>query len=284
MNFEFLQIKKWNEKQVELLTFLDSDEPVIGEVIRHWIADCIVHFTEVNVPQNIVAHFLTKMEHVSIKGKKIPNQDYLISSTFGEIEEVEKESSIGPFVFVGNGYLINSGNRLTGKSGSRVKMTPVMVAFRVAQNIIDKYQEETRLVPRILINQLDEYAESKGIAVSLRTLQSSFEIKDTQTMLTSLISATELLLGLITELPKNNKLNKKLLKIYSDETLYKKYSINPEVIWSINNARIIRNIDMHVPSGGNETTLYEAVSYAHLLNLLIYSILSSGEVRLSKED
>jgi hypothetical protein len=283
MSNEILQAKKWNKTQQELLNFLDQTEPVAGSIIRKWIADSIVHFTDLNVPESIISHFLSKMEHISITGKKIPEPGlYFTSDMIGSRhdEEEEKESAIGPFVFVGNGYKITDNNRLSMKIGGRVRMTPVLVAFNVAQNIIDKYENEARIIPKTIIEELDKHKESTGIAVSLRLIQSSFENKDTQTMVTALVSATDLLLALIPELSKK-KIGDKLNKIYSDKVLHNKYSINPEIIWSINNARIIRNIDIHVSRRGNEMTLYEAVSYAHLLNLLIFSVLSSGELNLT---
>lgn len=283
MSSEILQTKKWNDNQKKLLEFLLQTEPVSGEVIRQWIASSIVHFTDLNVPQNIISHFLTKMEHVTVKGEKMSENDYYLTShVFDKLDK--KESAIGPFVFVGTGYQITDDNRLSMKIGGRVKMTPVLVAFDVAQNIIDKYENEVSIIPKVIINELDNYKESKGIASYLRDIQFSLEAKDIKTTLASLISATEQLLKLIPELPINDKLGKKLISLHDNISLLDKYSIKREIIWSLNNSRIIRNFDTHEPSDANRTTTYEAVGYVHLLNLMIFSMLSSGAIELTVID
>ncbi len=280
MTIKILQIKKWNNTQENLLRFLENTEPVTGTVIREWIANCIVHFTEVNVPQNIVAYFLTKMEHVSVKGKKIPD---IVYSTNQSYEEEEKESFIGPFEFVGNGYIINPGNILTGKSGGVVKMTPILVAFKVAQNLIDTYKDQNNIVPKILVTELEKYKETKGLSLSLSAIQVAFEKDDVNSMLTPIVTSTDLILSQIPELASQKDLKPKIQTAHDNKSIYNKYSMDSEILWSINNSRIIRNYNTHNPIKSNITTSYEAVGYTHLLCLLISSILSSGELTLTKE-
>ncbi len=279
MTTQITQIEKWNNRQRELLKFLGTTEPVRGNIIREWIAECIVHFTEVNVPQNIIAYFLTKMEHISIKGKKKLKTIYFQDDD----EEEEKESFIGPFEFVGNGYLITSGNILTGKQGGHVKMTPILVAFRVAQNLIDTYKDQNNIIPKILITELEKYKDTKSLSLSLSTIQTAFEKDDIDSMLISIITSTDLILSLIPELSSTKDLKPKIQTAHDSKTIYGKYSMDPEILWSINNSRIIRNYKIHKPIKTNHTTTYEAVGYAHLLHLLISSILSSGELKLTKE-
>ncbi len=217
MSIIILQIKKWNSTQKKLLKFLENTEPVTGSVIREWIANCIVHFTEVNVPQNIVAYFLTKMEHVSVKGKKISDFVYSTNQIY-EVEE--KESFIGPFEFVGNGYIINPGNRLTGKSGGKVKMTPILVAFKVAQNLIDTYKDQNNIVPKILVTELEKYNETKGLAMSLAAIQVAFEKDDINSMLTPIVTSTDLILKQIPELANKKDLKPKIQSAHDSRLIY----------------------------------------------------------------
>lgn len=279
MSIKTLQIKKWNDTQKKLLKFLENTEPVTGSVIRVWIANCIVHFTEVNVPQNIVAYFLTKMEHVSVKGIKIPDVTYPTNRAYEE----EEESFIGPFEFVGNGYITNQGNRLTGKSGGVVKMTPILVAFKVAQNLIDTYKNQNNIVPKILVTELEKYNETKGLSLSLNAIQVAFETDDIDSMLTPIVTSTDLILKQIPELSSQKDLKPKIQNAHDNRSIYEKYSMDPEILWSMNNSRIIRNYNIHKPIKNNGTTGYEAVGYTHLLCLLISSILSSGKLNLTKE-
>ncbi len=220
------------------------------------------------------------MEHASVKEKKVSNVVLPVDQIY--IEE-EEESFIGPFKFVGNGYIINSGNRLTGKSGGKVKMTPILVAFKVAQNIINTYKDQNNIVPKILITELEKYTETKGLSLSLSAIQVAFDKNDVDSMLTPIITSTDLILGQIPELSKEKNLKPKIQIAHDTKIFYEKYSMDPEILWSINNSRIIRNYNIHKPIKTNGTTSYEAVGYTHLLCLLISSILSSGELTLTKE-
>ena len=134
-----------------------------------------------------------------------------------------------------------------------------------------------------MIVELEKYKETRSLAVSLRTLQIAFDMNDTQTMLTACITSTDSLLKLLPELSNLKKLLPKLMRVYGSKDIQKKYSIKDEIIWALNNARIIRNFDTHEPDESNKTTLYEAVGYCHLLVLLINSMLSSGNLALSTD-
>lgn len=270
MIIDSLNIKRLKETQARLYGFLDTTSSLGGADIREWISECVVHFTELNVPPNIIQFFLEKLDYRDIK-----NDGGLIG--FGP------SGAHGPFVYhEGFGYEISQENRLTGKTGGQTKMTPILVAFKVAENLINRQEDSLRLVPQSLIVELDRYNETKTISVSLSAILTSYAERDTKQILSALISTTDSLLRLIPELSDKNDLGPKIKKAYENREIYAKYSISRDVLWSLNNARIIRNIDTHNPNRSNETPIFEAVSYAHLLVLLILSILSSGEIRLTE--
>ena len=70
MDKNILKIKKWRKTHKELLKFIESDNARTGDEIRNWIAQCIVYFTEVNVPQNIIDYFLSKLDYHKERGSK----------------------------------------------------------------------------------------------------------------------------------------------------------------------------------------------------------------------
>ncbi len=267
-----LNIQRLRDTQKRLYNFLDTQGWINGDDIRQWISECVVHFTELNVPPNIIQIFLERLEY-----RDIERESSFISDFF------EPSGTHGPFVYhEGFGYKITAENRLTGKEGGKTKMTPIMVSFKVAENLILKYEDELRLIPLTLINVLTNYSETQSIGVSLSAVQSAYEVKDPKKMLVALISATDTILKLIPELSDGEDIFPKIRKAYETKDLYNKYSINREILWSLNNARIVRNIDMHAPNTDSETPIYEAVSYAHLLVLLTLSIFSSGNLNLTK--
>jgi hypothetical protein len=171
-------------------------------------------------------------------------------------------------------------NRFIGsKQFDRTRMTPILVSFKVAENIINNYEEEERIIPKTLLKEFNT-EKTQDIYVSLNSVQSSYEKRSSKNILTPVITTTELICKLIPELKNKPQIKDKLNKIYSEETILKKYNIDKEIVWALNNSRIIRNYDIHNPKKDNHTTLYEAVGYCHLLVLFISSLLASGEIKL----
>lgn len=253
------------ETQGRLFKFVGEPGPFSGDEIGLWISDCVVHFSEVGVPSNIVQFFLERMEYREIKS------------------EYEYSKSYGPFIQTGYGYQIPEINRLLDDEGCHDKMMPLLTAFRVSENLISKRVDQARLVSIVLIDELKRYSNTKAIGYSLEAVQNSYEKSDIKSMLAASISATEGLLNLIPELEVKKKIGEKFLLAYSEKEIRDKYSMKSEVLWSLNNARIIRNYDTHEPAVENETTIFECVSYIHILNLLVCSVLGSGELVLNEE-
>lgn len=273
-----LKIKGWRKTQKKLLGFIEGKKKATGDEIRAWIADCIVHFTEIKMEQNIVAYFLSKLEYSE---KEVVKENFGSVTIPGPVPK-DTEISIGPFVFDyenGDGYIIKASHRLNIKTGGRTQMTPILVAFRVAENIISNYEESERLIPLTLINEFNT-EKNQGIFIALKSVQNSYEKRNVENMLTPLITATDLVCDLVPEMSRLTNVSKKIKKFYETKSLHSKYNINKEILWALNNARIIRNFDIHNPQKENHTTLYEAVGYSHILVLFINSLLASGKIVL----
>lgn len=289
MDKDILKIKKWRKTHEELLKFIESDNVRTGDDIRTWIAQSIVYFTEVGVPQNIVDYFLSKLDYYKEKdGKKfLLASDIMIpSGAYPRHDEEDKyyyKVGIGPFTFDENagGYVVkDTVNRLIdSKQIDRTKMTPILVAFKVAENIIDNYEEGERVIPKSLINEFNK-EETQSIYIAMQDVQNSYEKRNTKDILVPLITLTDLICSLIPEVQKLTKLGLKITKLYEDKDIREKYHLDKEVLWALNNARIIRNCDIHKPETLNGTTLYESIGYCHILVLFISSLLASGEIKL----
>lgn len=281
MDKNILKIKRWKITHKKLLKFIENNNSVSGDEIRDWIAQCIVYFTEVGVKPNIIDFFLSRLEYRKEKvGKKILHIAY---SNEDEDDKYEFETGIGPFVFdsySGKYIVTDTVNRLIGqKQVNRTKMTPILVAFKVAENIFNNYEEEERIIPKSLLNEFMS-EKTQGIYLAMESIQTSYEKKNSKNILASIVTTTSLILGLIPELDNIKDIGPKIKKTYETEAIYKKYNLNREVLWSLNNSRIIRNYDIHNPKKSNHTTFYEAVGYCHLLILFISSLLASGKVKI----
>lgn len=286
MSNKILKIKKWKQTHKELLKFIENNNIVTDDQIRDWIAKCIVYFTEIGVQPNIIDYFLSKIEyHKEKAGKKL---SYLITpGIYNNEDEEDKykyETGIGPFTFssASGGYIVKDGvNRLElePKQVDRTKMTPILVAFKVAENIIENYEEEERIIPKTLLKEFNT-ERTQGIHLSMKSIQNAYSKRNIENILAALITTTNLTCELIPELDQIRDLGPKLKKIYETKSIYDKYNINREIVWALNNSRIIRNYNIHNPKKENHTTLYEAVGFCHLLVLFLTSMLSSGEIKL----
>lgn len=294
MDKDILKIQKWRKTHKKLLEFIESDTVRSGDDIRGWIAESIVYFTEVGVTQNIVDYFLSRLEYYKEKdGKKyFIDSDVMVPGLNLKFQQDDEDKyyykvGIGPFTFDKNagGYVVKDViNRLLvdSKQVDRTKMTPILVAFKVAENILDNYEESERIIPKILIDEFNR-EQTQGIYIAMQDIQSSYEKRNAKDILIPLITLTDLICSLIPEiqkLPPKTGLGVKITKLYEDKDLRTKYSLDKEVLWALNNARIVRNCDIHKPETLNETTLYESVGYSHVLVLFISSLLASGKIKL----
>ncbi|MDB5260491.1 MAG: hypothetical protein JWN37_722 [Candidatus Nomurabacteria bacterium] len=283
MEENLLKIEKWRKTHKQLLGFIETDNTLTGDQIRNWIAQCIVYFTDIKMSQNIIDYFLSKLEYRKERGDK--KRFYMEISGHGidEEEKYEYDTGIGPFSWstYSGGYLVTDSNRLTQKQVDRTRMTPILVAFQVAENIINNYEESERIIPKVLLNQFNT-EETQSIYIGLENIQNSYEKRNIKDILASAVTTTELICSLIAEISAIKNIGAKIKRIYETESIYKKYNMNQEVVWALNNSRIIRNYDIHKPEKINYTTLYEAVSYVHILVLFINSILVSGEIKLKE--
>jgi hypothetical protein len=274
----FLKIRKLREKNIELLKFIESSGSYKDDEVGEWISECVVHFTELKIDSSIISHFLSSLA--------IEEKEVRIENDFGNVyapgEMNDKKTrlvkKVGPFKTSGlSGYFGFADNLYLNRDG--LEMVSIKVAFKVAEKIIDNYEEEERLIPKTLINIFNT-EKMQSIFLSLESVESNFEDGNTKGILTSLVTATSLILDLIIEVKDIKEVGKKIKKIYEEKKIYSKYSMNRDVLWALNNSRIIRNYDIHDPNEINNTPMHEAVSYAHILVLFINSLLSSGEIKL----
>jgi hypothetical protein len=99
MDKNILKIKKWKKTHKELLKFIESSDVRTGDEIRNWISQCIVYFTEISVPQNIVDHFLSKLDYHKEKGSKKLGYIAIPGAYDNEEDKYNYETGIRPLYF-----------------------------------------------------------------------------------------------------------------------------------------------------------------------------------------
>lgn len=260
-----IKLKQLKEKQEEIEAFWESakaqrTKAIAGVSLRKWVVDSVVHFMEVGVDINIIDLFIKRCE-------------------FQKDDKGNGSHGIFQFRILKRGYILRS----HGESGDGSPfIIPVEVALRTSRMLIDRYEEEERIIPGSLIGLFNN-EKYQSIKLSLESIESNYQTKDPCGMLSSLITATELICKLIPELERERNVGSCLKKIYKTE-LSEKYNINKEIVWALNNARIIRNEEVaHIKAEHNgNVPMYEIVGYAHLLVLFVDSLFASGIITLDR--
>jgi hypothetical protein len=256
MSIKLEQLKKQQAK-IEAFWERIKVKSVDGTDLRKWVVDSVVHFTEVGVSTNLIDLFIKRCEFQ---------------------EDINGRTSHGIFKFnvFKFGYVLKNSGESRDTSPFII---PVQVALSVSRMLVDKYEEEERIVPRSLIRLFDT-EKHQSIKLALEGIESNYQTKDPNGMLGPLVTAAELICRLAPEVEKEKNVSACLNKFY-EEKLYEKYHIKKEIIWGLNTARIIRNEEVvHTKPeyAGNNISMYEAVGYAHLLVLFTDSLLASGNV------
>lgn len=254
------KLEELKKKQSEIETFFEGAKikPVSGEKLRNWIVDSVTHFTDVGVNTQIISLFLESCE-------------------FGRDDNNRVSHGIFKFRLLKRGYVLD----YEGDSGEHNPyIIPVQIALRVSRLIVDKYEDEERIVPLSLINLFDT-ERNQHIKISLMSVNSNYQTKNSSGMIGPLITATEGICKMIPELQNEENVGKCLRRLHEEKSLLGKYNINRDVVWALNAARLIRNEKIVHPKSEHDgvVTLYEVVGYAHLLVLFTDSLLASGEVQ-----
>ncbi len=259
------RIFELERKQSEIEDFFKKVENnyVTGTVLRQGIISAVVHFVDLGMSETILKQFLE-------------------STAFGESDSMMgSHHGIFEFSIMNSGYSLRS---FLKNGRDNPKVIPLKTAISVARMLVSKQSENSRLVPVSLINALSN-DRSRTLKTSLEQIESRYQDKDWQGMLSPLILATEQILSTVPDesLSQITNLKDKLYHFFLTKDLYVKYCAgNKDIIWGLNNSRIIRNITEHKTNEylihTIEISALEAVGYSHLLLLFINCLFASGVI------
>jgi len=255
MNIKIEQLKK-RQSEIEAFFEKTKTKAVTGPVLRKWIVDSVIHFTEIGVSVNLIDLFIERCE-------------------FQEDKRGTKSHGIFKPSFLNGGYILRDKGKTRDVSPFII---PIQVALGVSRMLVEKYEEEERIIPKSLIAEFDT-EKHQPIKLALEGIETNYKTRDSRGIMGPLVTATELICKFIPELNNEKNISVCLRKLYGEKGLYEKYRINREVLWALNNARIVRNEEIiHAkPEYEGNVPMHEAVGYAHLLVLFIDSIFASNK-------
>lgn len=265
-NIKIKQLKKKLEKQWKFF----EDNNLYSEMkILGWVADSVVLLNEIGVSDIIIKGFIESFQLVERKANDGP---YTSSKTVREL---------GPFI----SEEFHSGSLSVYKySDTRTyKNANIKIAYRSAMAILDKEIEDEKIVPKWLVNELEDNGNYDNIISSLEQIQSKYENRDSDGLTKNTITLLDSILDLDKELKVERVMSKKLIKLEDDTKIKDRFGVAKEFILALNNSRIIRNIKSVHKNGKTEYNIkfYDipflvSVTFAYLVITFLEITISTG--------
>ena len=208
----------------KLKNFLDKNSFSDSELIK-WVSSSVAFFSKIKMNEPIVAAFLNTFN---------PEKD-------GQKKDISSYSHrIGPFVrsFGEQKYVCK--HDYFGVDSVDAKMVYIAVAFQTAETIIQNLEESERLVPKSLLGFFKIDSKYSQIFSSLELMEQNFENKDADGLAKNSLTLLESTLGLELAL-KGLDLSKQLKKLCANQVILDKFGIRKEIIYALDNSRLLRN-------------------------------------------
>ncbi len=262
MNLKTEQLKKELKYVDDFFNQAKLGKSFHGPELREWIIRATTLFSVLKVEPHIVGLFL---KGVSFK------------------EEKEKHAH-GAFVYGLKGYSLKPSILKTPRNNQDIIY--LEIPLNIAKIAINNLEEEEKLIPSYIIKSLS-YDKFQLLKISLELIEDKFQKKEWGDIMSPLVQALDQVLNLIPEkeLQKENSAKAKLETIFVTKDLYTKYvADNKDIIWSLNNSRVIRNTIEHKKEeyGNLPISQLEVVGYVHLLLILLSTIFASGNVNVEE--
>lgn len=256
MNIKIEQLKK---RLDSLEKFLDTKKCFQKSDLICWISGCVSLFVEIGVSEEIINKFM---------------------KTF-EFEEGLGNISIGPFCFsYGSGDSGYSYINSDIQDNLSRDIYYVNIAFTAAKAILQREQDEERLIPKFLITTISENGKYSNIFSSLELLERFYQEKNSDGLFKESATLLSSVLSLSPELKDKKDLGPMLMCLIDNEDVRKKFGIDPDFARALNNSRLIRNfksVHKELPIKYDISFLV-SLSCAYLVILFLEITISVGEI------
>ncbi|MFH0956022.1 MAG: hypothetical protein V1801_02305 [Candidatus Falkowbacteria bacterium] len=156
-NFKVKQLKIKLKKQWD---FFNVKSRYDESEILNWVADSVILLTEIGVNNIIIKAFIETFELVEVEG---------VNDEYNMLVRPNKIRKLGTFVCRRENFEPWGSYEDADSS----KSTILKIAYRSAMAILDKGLEEEKIVPKWLLNELEENGNYNNIISSLELVQST---------------------------------------------------------------------------------------------------------------
>ncbi|MCK5062151.1 hypothetical protein KAR28_06435 [Candidatus Parcubacteria bacterium] len=218
------KIKQMKTALKSLETHLEGQTYITTKDMNIWVSHCVAFFSRIGVNDVIISDFIKYYSPVISKDEKYPGISMYKTKKMGNFEST------------------------TGGSGDTEAYNKVnesylsSIAFLTAKNIIQRMEEEERMVPLWIIKELKKERKFLSISSSLNLIEKNYEDRNSDGIIKNAITLLEGILNLDDDVKKIKELSKKLKKLLNDKDKLKKFGISKEFVFALDNSRLVRNI------------------------------------------
>lgn len=266
MNLKIEQLKSRLEK---LEACIDGKKVFRDHELLAWIAASVAFLSEVGVNNEIINGFMRTFE-------------------FKRLGDLGEKPRIGPFVYNYDfdnkdgelGYKLESNSLFFGDNKPSRDIFYIRVAFTAAKAKLNREQEEERITPRFLIDSLSQDSKYSHVVSSLELIEQAYKDKSPDGLVKNSTTLLDSILDLDGTLKAKEEVSKKLRVLMTDRGIREKFGVERELIFALNNSRLIRNLrSVHKDRPLKyDIPFIVAVSCAYLVVVLLENTLSHGEL------
>jgi hypothetical protein len=241
----------WRNKLDELEKRVTSDKyiPKSKEKVIEWASDCIAVFTALGVEPAIIEGFMKFFENWA--------HDYINDLILRQ--QVEYWSNPSRMADRIKGFFYPN------------------VAFKAARTVLDSLSEQERLVPQVMVDFFRQKEDCGHIASSLETIESTFQSKDPESLLSASVSLLQCILDSELALSEERNLKAKLQKLIQNPEVRDKFGVDIELLGLLDTARWLRNKTAeHKEEYSLKPSFIGALGYSTLVLNFLSASMSKG--------
>lgn len=231
--------------------FFENDSYIIDEIME-WSTKCIIMFELLNIEKGYINKFANRV-----------NPQFKLNDGFGLYIGLDQV----------NPNLLQIIERLPDREYD------IRLVFNMARKKLEIFEEEQKLVPKFIFNNLPASQEFEVIKALLQSVEKSYTKKNPNELLSSSRTLMDEIFNLDSSLA-GKDLSNKIRFLNTNQQLSKKFGINKEFLFGLDNSRLIRNTKLQHPKKivSHEITFAIAVSCAFLVVTLLEFTIAAGEL------
>lgn len=250
MNYD---AKFWYKRLEDLENEVTSIQSVNRDLVGRWSADCVALFSYLRVSPDIIRGFMNLFEHFD--GSKI-----VVTPTTALYENWENPA----------------------RANDRVKgFFYPNIAFTAARMLIERMEEEERLVPKNVITLLKDKADYEHLANSLESIEMAYKSNDTENLFSSTYGLLQSILNLNSDVQKIDRSGmKKQLEFLLDkanQSVLNDFGIDRDLIETLHQFRYLRHkVSQHKKPKSFKPPLSAGFGFASLVLMLLFAVMAQG--------